>query len=389
MSAPEAGWYDDGSGTMRWWDGTGWADAPPGPETPESAPAAAEEASASPDRRPRRKRVLIAMSAAAVAIVVIGVVTAFFVPRGAGAPAADPEPTPTESTQVEAVAEEAEEPDDGLLHPGDWDITGPAVEPADEAEQGAVAVVHAYDTAWETADCDAYMNATSPRWREALYIEDCETFAQVAASIEDSADEVTAALIKRTGPKNYIVGVVYTMPVTEGPLVEGATEPPVWRSLASFHVRERGGQWQVDEVHDLEDGREEWEMAPGERSESDRTLAQWEAAIVGGDCDALFASTTENFRSRSELVDCAALQAFIQERAVYCDLSVEPVESHYQTKWDSHHDEIIATVAETCLYVQDADGNALDPPQKGDPTEVEFHLVYDWDAGRWLIDNVG
>jgi hypothetical protein len=70
-------------------------------------------------------------------------------------------------------------------------------------------------------------------------------------------------------------------------------------------------------------------------------------------------------------------------------MTMEPVDSYYRTLWDTHHDEIIATVEQTCLYLQDEDGNALNPPEEGEPEEVEFHLVYDWDSGRWLIDNVG
>lgn len=33
MSATQAGWYNDGSGTMRWWDGQNWTDRvqPPAP----------------------------------------------------------------------------------------------------------------------------------------------------------------------------------------------------------------------------------------------------------------------------------------------------------------------------------------------------------------------
>lgn len=36
MTDTQAGWYDDGSGTKRWWDGTAWTDAvqPPVPQEP-------------------------------------------------------------------------------------------------------------------------------------------------------------------------------------------------------------------------------------------------------------------------------------------------------------------------------------------------------------------
>ncbi len=41
MSIP-AGWYDDGSGAQRWWDGTGWTEhiADPTPPTPAYEPVA-------------------------------------------------------------------------------------------------------------------------------------------------------------------------------------------------------------------------------------------------------------------------------------------------------------------------------------------------------------
>ena len=287
------------------------------------------------------------------------------------------------------MVEEADGPEDELLHPGEWDITGPAVEPANETERAAVQAVAQYDASWETGDCDAYMHSTTDRWRAALYIEDCDTFAQVFASLGDSDDEVTPALIRSTGTDSFTIGVVNTMQIDPESLPAEPTGPSAWRSLASYHVQQTDGEWRVDEVHDLDDGREEWELAPGEEAESDFTLSQWEAGIVGGDCTAFLASTTEQFRIRNELNDCAALDALLQERGEYCDMSMEVVDSYYQTKWDSHHDEIITTVEQTCLYLEDAEGNKLDTPEPGDPEEVEFHLAYDWDAGRWLIDNVG
>lgn len=36
MAGTQAGWYDDGSGTMRWWDGSDWTDRV---QTPAEAPA--------------------------------------------------------------------------------------------------------------------------------------------------------------------------------------------------------------------------------------------------------------------------------------------------------------------------------------------------------------
>ncbi|KQZ84929.1 hypothetical protein ASD56_00635 [Microbacterium sp. Root166] len=304
-------------------------------------------------------------------------------------PGAMATPAPTEAAPATADDTESAESEDGLLYPEDWDIAGPAVEPANDEEQAALAAVEMYEKAWESEDCEDYLTSTSAAWREALNIVDCDTFWRVSASLEGADDELKPALITSTGSRNYTIGVVMTMPVDPDSLPGDDPGISEWRSLASYHVRQSGGEWLVEAVHDLDDGREENEMAPGERAESDRTLAQWEEAIVGGNCEALMASTTEGFRDGSGLTDCAALQSWIQERAEWCDMTMEPVDTYYRTLWDMHHDEIIATVEQTCLYLQDEDGNTLDPPEEGEPEEVEFHLVFDWDTGRWLLNNVG
>lgn len=387
MSAPEPGWYDAGSGEMRWWNGTAWTDAVPPPYVQAPAPDAVESGPAMGERPPRRGKVWIGVAVAAVAIAGVAVVSAILVAQLVRNPAAGPAPEPTESELAAVAAEEADEAD-SLLHPEEWDLVGPAVEPANETERAAVAAVELYEQAWETGDCDAYMRSTTTTWRGALYIEDCEAFAQVSASLEDQEDELKLALIASTGEKSFTIGVVNTIQVDPASLPVDSPGISAWRTLASYHVEQTDGEWRVEEIHDLDDGREEWELAPGERAESDLTLSQWEKAIIGADCDALVASTTEQFRTRNEL-DCAGLQTLVQERGEYCEMSMEHVDSYYQTKWDSHHDEIITTVEETCLYLVDAEGNALDPPEEGTPEKVEFHLVYDWDAGRWVIDNVG
>jgi hypothetical protein len=391
MELREPGWYDDGTGALRWWDGSAWSDAAPTPPpsaSPVPTPDAGAQTTPASPHATRRRGPWIALGIAVGVILLagIGVAVALLVPgwlsdpdAGAAAP----------SASVDAAAStEDEEPVDELLHPGEWDMTGPAIEPATDEERAAVAAFELYESSWEERDCDAYMESTTTSWRETLSIDDCNRFDQVSATLDGGDDVLTVALIKPTGEGRFTLGVVNTMPI-EGEAAEGLGDDPVWRSLSSYHVRESQGEWRVDEVHDLEDGREEWQLAPSEEAEAAATISRWEDAIVGGDCDALLASTTAGFREGAGLADCAALQASIDERSVYCDMSMELIDSYYQTLWDMHHQEIIATVEESCLYLQDEDGNTLDPPEEGEPWPVEFHLVYDWDAGTWLIDNVG
>ncbi|WP_445444284.1 DUF2510 domain-containing protein [Clavibacter sp. km3a] len=61
----QAGWYDDGSGTMRWWDGTRWTETvqpppPPGYGPPAVAPVASaapgtDETASEPVATPRKR----------------------------------------------------------------------------------------------------------------------------------------------------------------------------------------------------------------------------------------------------------------------------------------------------------------------------------------------
>jgi hypothetical protein len=300
MSAPGAGWYDDGSGGMRWWDGSQWgATAPPPTGGDRPLGGVTTSAAAQPSRGRIGLWIAAGIAATAVVAVALGLGAAVLVSQTLSTPGALVTPTPTASDAVPATADEAEgaEPEDDLLHPEDWDIVGPAVEPANDDERAALAAVDLYEQSWESGKCDDYMAAASLEWREALYIADCETFAQVFASLEGSDDELKPALIKATGPRSYTIGVVLTMQVDPEALPGDDPGISEWRTVASYHVRKSGDNWRVEEVHDLDDGREEGEMAPGEEAESERTLAQWEEAIVGGNCGPTVPHCRHGFRN--------------------------------------------------------------------------------------------
>ncbi|MCD1570456.1 G5 domain-containing protein [Agromyces mediolanus] len=62
MKTPPAGWYDDGTGGMRWWDGTRWAEARSTGPGPGPAPSGAATARAAGPSR-RTKIVLLVIAA--------------------------------------------------------------------------------------------------------------------------------------------------------------------------------------------------------------------------------------------------------------------------------------------------------------------------------------
>jgi len=83
MTHLEPGWYDDGSGTNRWWDGSAWTEhtapaeallATPAAAVPEAAPAAAPTASsaASPTKSRGKLIAIVAATVVVIAGLVVG-----------------------------------------------------------------------------------------------------------------------------------------------------------------------------------------------------------------------------------------------------------------------------------------------------------------------------
>ncbi|GAA2995515.1 DUF2510 domain-containing protein [Microbacterium aurantiacum] len=207
MTATPPGWYDDGHGALRWWDGTQWTThvaapdaegAPDGatPPAPDDAtPAAADATDASlqtvgfdpqpvdgaapPEgyngegggfsaaTQPKSKLWILWL---VLGVVMLGVViaAAVLIPL----------------LLVNAATS------------GGSGGSGGGGAPAGDDEQAAVEVVMDYDDAWQNADCDLFLASTTESFRTAGGLVDCETFeataSEFSASVEDYRIEVTS-----------------------------------------------------------------------------------------------------------------------------------------------------------------------------------------------------
>lgn len=188
MTTTPPGWYDDGYGALRWWDGAKWTEhvATPDAEavegvvaggmvtgaatadrpldaTPQTYPGAYPPAYPGADggvfmsaTEPRKSRRWIVWVVIGVVLLAIVITLAVLIPlaflRSGGA---NPQPT---------VYSEAE-------------------------QQEAAAAVELYDRAYQTADCDAYFTATTESFRSLFEITDCDSFLEQAAQFDTAYDD--------------------------------------------------------------------------------------------------------------------------------------------------------------------------------------------------------
>ncbi|GAA1962751.1 DUF2510 domain-containing protein [Microbacterium deminutum] len=231
MTTTPPGWYDDGHGAMRWWDGANWTEhvATPDVEEPERQPTeatvplypgmaadaetmplypASGEAypggfAATPGvtypggyageyptdggafiaaTEPHKSRLWIVW--VILGVVVLGIVIGFavliplyFLALPSGGASSSQSPGGTSTAQ----------PSDAL--------------PSNADEQAAVDTVELYDRAYQTVDCDAFLKATTEDFRTGIEVPDCDAFTTVAQDFTDATDDylLTVTSIEQVG----------------------------------------------------------------------------------------------------------------------------------------------------------------------------------------------
>ena len=198
MTTTPPGWYDDGRGALRWWDGAQWTEHVHAPQPARDAaatapqqsqpvqpvaPAAVEHSAAPPV--PTQSA---ASAAAAYPLSAPGADPA--AQLFAGAPPAQPAPTKSRLWIVFAIV-------GGVILllivlaavfvpmavRTIADAVPQGVTAQDADESAALESVELYDEAWREADCEKFQQATTEDFRAGLGLADCALFAEQAVYV--------------------------------------------------------------------------------------------------------------------------------------------------------------------------------------------------------------
>lgn len=185
----QPGWYPDGTGMLRYWDGTSWTEHVAGAPL-QPAPASA------PGRAPSK-----------------GMPTWGWVLLGTG---------------VVAIV-------GGLV------ALGAAVMHAQRVPiDAAHAAVKTYDSAWRNADCDALAEATTVELRERLDYDDCDVFVADARDFDEANRNYTTEVLSSSLAHGEV-----EVKTSEAYIDEDGQATVSW---VTYTVVEDGDGWRIDDI---------------------------------------------------------------------------------------------------------------------------------------------
>lgn len=244
------GWYDDGRGALRWWDGAQWTEhvQTPDAETPGTAPADADATTPLPAElapegteppspsvppgypggfpggtapsggfisatEPKKSKLWIVWVVVGVVLLGLVILAAVLIPLLLG-------------------------------------MFGGGVSDADR--DSAVTSVELYDEAWQTGDCEKFEAATTENFRTGLQITDCEAFAAASAGFVESVDDydlaVTSVESEAADQITVITSETYTSMVDDQGNPTDEAQP--YEDRYAYILIPAGDGWVIDQALD-------------------------------------------------------------------------------------------------------------------------------------------
>lgn len=234
MSSTPPGWYDDGHGAQRWWDGTQWTahtqavpntPVPASPQVPSdpyamtdaASQAGAPYAAGSVAAPPPRKRSNLWIVWVVIGVVVLGLVI----------------------TAIVLIP---------MLLTNALGGAGGAQGSTDD-EKSAVRAVQLYDAAWSEADCDKFFAATTESFRTQIELPECAAFESQAQAFADSTDDYALNVtgITRDGGTITVATTETYLSLTDDDDKPLATPAPA-EVHYEYYVVAEGDHWAIDDA---------------------------------------------------------------------------------------------------------------------------------------------
>lgn len=308
MATTPPGWYDDGRGALRWWDGAQWTEHV---QTPDAEPAAVDAAADPLATEPVEPAPTLADAATGTAPAADSTAPAAdgaalaadgTAPAAYGAaPATDgAAPTPPYETAPEGGYAPSAPPGYPGGFPGGatpsgafisatepkksklwilWVVLGVVLlgivilatvlipiligmfgtttnggsggMPTAEDEDAAVAAVELYDEAWGTGDCDKFEEATTQDFRTFLDITDCASFTAASQGFIDSVQDYELAVVSVDSAEDQVTVVTSETYLSlfdaEGNQLD---EPAPFEDQYAYIVIPANGGWAINEALD-------------------------------------------------------------------------------------------------------------------------------------------
>lgn len=353
MSIP-AGWYDDGHGQQRWWDGQNWTEHVQ-PPAAEAAPAHDESTDATAPADPA----VPAESGVPVEPVVAPESAVAVEPVASAEPAAVPPAEPVAADPAAPVEPAAPTVPTEAFAPAAPDATQaertPAYDPAAPYQPPVAPSYEAAAPASVTAPYETAPYAAAPH-DTAAYPQPTQPYppgAQAAPQGSGSKKWILWVVIGLVAL--MIVGGAFFFIISSlvGTVLNGMPASPVAPTTQQSETADDPLPSDTPTPP-----AEVAELTAAERAAAEDVVQRYDVAWSAGDCDEFFALTTEDFRGLLDIQDCATFaENSAAFRASVTDYSVTVTDAYRSDEW------ILVDTIEAGSMLVDENGEPLAEPQ--------------------------